>query len=156
MGRFLWLLLLTRVLPASITITLHQHTPLIIIGVADAAFNSCLCLYATLRTTGTLDFVYMHHIILLYTTHPSFPHSSHTTYFQHFSDTFNSSTRMSFSLTIPKKQVTIFPRLALVYHHTPGLISVYNCARANMMQLSYGFTAPACAACANFRDAGEY
>jgi hypothetical protein len=41
MGLFLWPLLLTRVLPASITITLHQQrTPLIIIGVADVAFNS--------------------------------------------------------------------------------------------------------------------
>ena len=41
MGRFLWHLLLTLVLPAYITITLQQHTPQIIIGVGDVAFNSC-------------------------------------------------------------------------------------------------------------------
>ena len=53
MGRFHWHHLRTRVLPAYITIILHPHTPLIIIGVADVAFNSCLGIHAILRTTGT-------------------------------------------------------------------------------------------------------
>jgi len=71
MGLSFWHLLLTRDLPASITIILHQHTPLIIIGVADVASNSCLRLHMPRYELRALDFVYMHHIILLYRTNPS-------------------------------------------------------------------------------------
>jgi hypothetical protein len=146
MGLSFWHLLLTRDLPASITIILHQHTPLIIIGVADVAFNSCLRLHMPRYELRALDFVYMHHIILLYRTNPS----SRTLAYNlpsAFSDSFNSSTsHVIFPRTIPKKHpffLSLLSGLALVYHTPLGLISVYNPARATMMQLSYELSAPA-------------
>ena len=81
MGPFFWHPLPMLVLPASITITLLPHTPLIIIGGADVAFNRlCSCL---VFMPPTLSRHYLHYIILLYTI-IHFPARSHTNYVLHF------------------------------------------------------------------------
>jgi hypothetical protein len=97
MDRFFWHLLPTRDLPAYNTTTLHPHTPLNIIGVADVAFNRlCSCHVfchgssCDARTMGTW-LVYMHHLILLYNPHIHLSTRSHTNYVPH-SDLFDSST----------------------------------------------------------------
>jgi len=93
--RSFWLHLPMRVLPESTTITLHPHIPLIIIGVEDVAFNrlSFFLSGSSCHSTnyGHLTFVYMHHIILLYTTNPSFPHTLAYNLLSAFLDSFNSS-----------------------------------------------------------------
>ena len=76
MGPFFWHLLPMPVLPEFTTITLLLHTPLIIIGAADVAFNRlCSCLvFMPSYELRAFDFVslhYLHYIILLYSNHPS-------------------------------------------------------------------------------------
>jgi hypothetical protein len=129
MGLFLWHLLLTQVLLASITITLHQHTPPIIIGVADVAFNSCLRPHMP-----RYELVYMHHIILLYSTIHLLARSHTTYYFPHFWTRSIHPRRMSFSLPQFQRSIKFFFFIwsrTCVSHPPPlALISVYNCARA--------------------------
>lgn len=151
MGLFLWHLLLTQVLLASITITLHQHTPPIIIGVADVAFNSCLRPHMPRYELRALDFVYMHHIILLYSTIHLLARSHYNLLLSAFLDSFNSSTsHVIFPPTIPKKHQVFFVHL----YHTPGFDFGLQLCTCNMMQLSCEFSAPVNAG-ARFRDAGE-
>jgi hypothetical protein len=104
MGLFLWHLLLTQVLPASIIITLHQRTPLIIIGVGDVAFNSCLRPHMPRYELRALDFVYMHHIILLYKHHPSSRTLAYNLLLSAFSD---STSHVIFPPNLPQFQRSI-------------------------------------------------
>lgn len=115
MGLFLWHLLPTQVLLASITITLHQHTPPIIIGVADVAFNSCLRPDMPRYELRALDFVYMHHIILLYSTIHLLARSHTTYYFPHFRTRSIHPRRMSFSLAQFQRSIKFF--FPPVYHN---------------------------------------
>lgn len=125
MGPFFWHPLPMPVLPAFTTITLLPHTPLIIIGGADVAFNRlCSCL---VFMPPTLSRHYLHYIILLYTI-IHFPARSHTNYVLHFWTRSIHPLACHFLYTIPSDSRLLYRTLYI----TPmGLIySFYNGARA--------------------------
>jgi hypothetical protein len=144
MGPFPWHHLPMPVRPVFTTITLLLHTPLIIIGAADVAFNRLVLVSMMPRyELRALDFLshfhYLHYIILLYTT-IQLPARSHTTYVLHFLDTFNSSTSHVIFLSTISSEAPLFLHRTL-YHTTGFEFGLQQLCTCNMMQLSYGFGA---------------
>ena len=152
MGPFFWHLLPMPVLPEFTTITLLLHTPLIIIGAADVAFNRlCSCLvFMPSYELRAFDFVSslpaLHNLIVLQSS--IFLHARIQTTFC-ILDSFNSSTSHVIFPTIPSEAISSFS-IALCI--TPlGLISRFTIVHVQHDAIIIWVSAPG----TNFRDAGE-